>query len=97
MPVLNLWHLNPVSYRLDTLYVEKGLNKSIFILFLFLKTQTIKFWEFSRTGGKGNKSSRNFPILCMSIYITKTFPLVNSSISSKQLLFLVHSQGQKRE
>ena len=33
--------------------------------------------------------------LCMN-YITKTFRLVSSSVSSKQLFF-VHGQGQKRE
>ena len=33
---------------------------------------------------------------CMS-YIIKTFLLVSSSVSSKQLLCFVHRQGQKRE
>ena len=30
-------------------------------------------------------------------YVTKTFLLVSSSVSSKQLLCFVHGQGQKRE
>ena len=30
-------------------------------------------------------------------YLTKTFLLVSSSVSSKQLLCSVHGQGQKRE
>ena len=34
--------------------------------------------------------------LCMS-NVTKTFLLVSSSVSSKQLLCFVHGQGQKRE
>jgi len=34
--------------------------------------------------------------LCMS-YVIKTFLLVSSSVSSKQLLCFVHGQGQKRE
>ena len=34
--------------------------------------------------------------LCMS-YVIKTFILVNSSVSSKELLCFVHGQGQKRE
>jgi len=33
---------------------------------------------------------------CMN-YVTKTFQLVTSSLSSKQLLCFVHGQGQKRE
>ena len=33
-------------------------------------------------------------ILCIS-YITNTFPLVSSSVRSKQLLCFVHRQGQK--
>jgi len=33
--------------------------------------------------------------LCMN-YVTKTFQLVSSSVSSKQLLCSVHGQGQKR-
>ena len=34
--------------------------------------------------------------LCMS-NVSKTFLLVSSSVSSKQLLCFVHGQGQKRE
>ena len=34
--------------------------------------------------------------LCMS-YVIKTFLLVSSSVSSKQLLCFVHDQGKKRE
>ena len=34
--------------------------------------------------------------LCMN-YVTKTFLLVSSSISSKQLLCFVYGQGQKTE
>ena len=34
--------------------------------------------------------------LCMS-NVTKTFLLVSSSVSSKQLLCFVHGQGQKKE
>ena len=33
--------------------------------------------------------------LCMN-YVTKTFLLISSSVSSKQLLCFVHGQGQKR-
>ena len=34
--------------------------------------------------------------LCMN-YVTNTFLLVSSSVSSKQLLCFVHGQGQKSE
>ena len=34
--------------------------------------------------------------LCMN-YVTNTFPLVSSSVRSKQLLCFVHRQGLKRE
>ena len=34
--------------------------------------------------------------LCMN-YATNTFLLVSSSVQSKQLLYFVHGQGQKRE
>ena len=39
---------------------------------------------------------RSVHTLCMS-NVTKTFLLISSSVSSKQLLCFVHGQGQKRE
>ena len=35
-------------------------------------------------------------LICMN-YVTNTFLLVSSSVPSKQLLFFVQGQGQKRE